>query len=489
MSRRLVFLAFTIFALLLGAQSAVAGEHAYNEHVYDETSPLVVLEMMELIHEYHLNQPDLNRLLDGAVYGILDSLGDPYTEYFPGDQIKEFNDALNGDLVGIGIELQAGEQYPYIVRVIPDTPAHRAGLEAGDLLLVVDGESSKGKTLLDVVAKIRGDRSTRVVLTVQRGDQIIDVALQREDIHVPTVKFEMLAGNTGYLKINSFGSRTLDEFDAAVQTLGTLSPQGLIVDLRDNGGGYLKEAVDISGRFLPKGSLVTTIKYGRDQQEEIFTSQEPVMPQVPMVVLVNDTTASAAEILAAALRDHGLAKLEGTTTFGKGVAQSIVPLGNGGVLKLTTAKYMTPSGYDLDLVGLRPDHFVLTRALQKEVAWHLLNPDRPPVLTIDTNTEQVLLNGQKISQDIKIIKRDHKIYLPLRAVLESMLYQVNWQGGQIKVYKGQEPGLVIGGGGSVPLEIIIMEKGISYIPVELLRQLHIHISSVNNQYTLTPYAE
>ncbi|MBF7083923.1 PDZ domain-containing protein [Desulfallas sp. Bu1-1] len=481
MSRRLVFLALTFLALFLWAQPVGAAQDT------KDNDAQLIMEIKELIQQHHLSNPDPAVLTGGAIQGMLDSLDDPYTEYFTPEDIQNFTDSLNGDLVGVGIELSAGDQYPFVVRVIPGTPADRGGIKAGDLIVSVNGKSTAGRSLSEVVDEIRGVRDTTVVLTIRRGEKDFDLALRRADIHVPSVEYEMLAGGTGYISINSFGSQTAEEFESAIKQLMSSRAKSLIIDLRDNGGGYLQEAVEILDDFLAEGSIVVSIVDGRGNKEEIRTGQKPFVSGLPVVILVNGWTASASEIMAAALRDYGMATLVGSPTFGKGVVQSIIPLSSGGALKLTISKYLTPAGHDINNIGLEPDYSVLTGNLQKEVAWQILHPEDDPDLVVDTKTGKVLVNGRSIDLKINTIKRGNRVYLPLRPVLESMLYQVFWQDGKINIFSGQQEKLTINTGNSGPGGDtgIILEKGISYAPVDLLQRLNIDININGNSYILS----
>lgn len=480
MSRRLVFLALTFLALFLWVQPAVATGD-------DNDDAQLIMEIKELLQQYHLSNPDPGVLTSGAIQGMLDRLDDPYTEYFTPEDMQNFTDTLNGDLVGVGIELSAGELYPFVVRVISGTPADRGGIKAGDLIVAVNGKSTSGRPLSEVVDEIRGTRNTTVVLTLRRGENVFDVTLYREDIHLPSVEYELLAGGTGYISVNSFGSQTAEEFESAVKRLMASGTGSLIIDLRDNGGGYLQEAVEIIDDFAAEGSTVVSVVDGRGNKEVIRTRQKPFASGLPMVILVNGWTASASEIVAAALRDYGMATLVGSTTFGKGVVQTIIPLQSGGALKLTVSKYLTPAGHDINNIGLEPDYPVLTGNLQREVAWQILHPEDDPDMIVDSKTGAVLVNGRNVELKLNIMNRGNRVYLPLRPVLEAMLFQVVWRDGKIDVFTGRQKKLTLntGNSGYQSGDGIILEKGISYAPVDLLQQLNIDINIIGNSYILS----
>jgi len=475
-----------ICAILIELSGFAPAQAADNTEDLESGTALVV-EIMDLLYDYHLNNPDAAVLTDGAIQGLLDSLEDPYAEYFSADELKGFTDSLNGDLVGVGIEVIAGEQYPVVVNVLPGTPAERGGIKAGDMIIAVDEQSVANWSLDDVVGKIRGTSGSEVTITFMREKDVLKVVLKRAEIHVASVNYEMLAGKTGYIYLAAFGSTTSQEFDEAMHSLQAKGMESLIVDLRNNGGGYLDAAVDILGNFVAEDTLAVSFLDGMNNREEINTLDKTTSDALPMVVIVNENSASASELLAGALQDYKVAALVGNVTFGKGVVQTIIPLSSGGALKLTISKYLTPLGHDIDKVGLIPDQYVLVKDLQREVAWQLLHPEDVPDLTLNFSTGRTELNGQVLQNTLAVEKKDNTYLLPLRPVLEAMLYQVLWQDGVIKVFSGQEevwntkPSSVGPGGGTD----IFVKNGVSYLSENILRQLNIDINKETNKITLT----
>ncbi|KAF1085691.1 putative CtpA-like serine protease [Sporotomaculum syntrophicum] len=452
-----------------------------------ESGAALVVELMDLLHEYHLNNPDATVLTEGAIQGLLDSLEDPYADYFSDEEFKGFTDALNGDLVGVGIEVVPGEQYPQVLSVIPGTPAEKSGIKAGDVIRAVDGQSISGWSLDDAVSKIRGTAGSKVILTIMRGNDIFSISLLRADIHVPSVRHEMLPGNTGYIHLAAFSSTSSQEFNDALHKLRAAGMESLILDLRNNGGGYLDGAVGILGNFVAEDTLAVSILDGQGHREEIRTLEPATADAPPMVVLVNKYSASASELLAGALRDYKIATLVGDVTYGKGVVQTILPLSSGGALKLTVSKYLTPAGNDIDQVGLIPDHYVLTTELQREVAWQILHPEEVPDIVLEPGTGRAVLNGRALGNILKIEKQDNSYALPLRPVLEAMLYQVFWQDGLIIVFSGQQEvwrNRPIVGKRSDRSDVFVQD-GISYLSENLLKQLNIDIVKEENKITLT----
>ncbi|AGL01112.1 S41 family peptidase [Desulfoscipio gibsoniae] len=480
MNRRLLILTCAILLVFSCFKPAQAARDL-------ESGAALVVELMDLMHEYHLNNPDAAVLTGGAIQGLLDSLEDPYAEYFSAEELKGFTDTLNGDLQGIGIEMLAGEEYPNVFRVIPDTPAAKGGILAGDIIVAVDGQDIAGWTLADVVDKVRGPIDSKVVLTIQRGDDTLEFSLQRADIHVPSVNYEMLAGKTGYINLTSFGASTGREFEEALRNLKSTGMESLIIDLRYNGGGLLEEAVDILSNFVAGDTLAVVTVDGQGNRGEIRTWDKPGAASLPMVVLVNELSASASELLAGALQDYELAALVGNVTFGKGVVQTIIPLSSGGALKITVSKYLTPTGRDIDAVGLIPDHYVVAEELQREIAWQILHPEDTPDLTLEPGTGRAVLNGRALEMTINVEKEGSIYKLPLRPVLEAMLYQVYWNDGVIRVFSGQEEVWSIdpSRGGSNEQSDIFLKDGVSYLTENILKQLNIVISKEEDQITLT----
>jgi len=478
MFKRLAFLVLVVLAAFSFVLPAASAEE-------NSENPALILEVMDLIEDYQLSNPEPGTLTDGAIWGLLYEIDDPYADYFEPEALKSFIDALNGDLVGVGVELINRDGYPAILSIFPGTPAQRGGLQTDDLITAVDGSSTAGRSLTEVAAAIRGSQDTSVVLTIRRGEKEFDVVLQRAEVHVPSVYAELLEGKTGYIAVSSFGAHTTAEFESALKDLRGQGASSLIIDLRGNGGGYLHEAIDIVDNFLTAGSVVVYSEDNRGHTEEIRTESAPTVTGLPMVVITDANTASASEILAGALRDHGLARLVGDVTYGKGVVQTMFPLSNGGALKITTARYLTPAGTDINRTGLLPDHDVLTPALQKEVAWQLLNLQDHPDLSF-TPGEEALLNGRKTGLVIEPLNRGGREYLPVRTVLESMLYRVYWDQGELSVVDGKtgQNVYMFNTAGAAGSPDIIINYGISYMAVDLYPQLNINVKKEQKVYKL-----
>jgi len=298
-------------------------------------------------------------LLHGAVSGLVDAVGDPYTSFMPPKENKEFKQSLNGTLQGIGAELTEKEGRVVIVAPLKGSPAEAAGLLPGDIITHVDGLSMEGVSLNDTVDKIRGPKGTTVVLTVERAgsEESIHFSIVRDDIKVPSTEFEIkkFAGKKiGYIALNRFGDTTTTEVAEEVKGFVRQNVDGIIFDVRFNGGGYLDKAVDLSSMFLKQGKVVTVARRGGDDTQ-YYVSGRPIAADVPLVILINEGSASASEIFAGALQDAGRAKIIGKKSFGKGTVQEVFELPGGTSIRITTARWLTPNGKDLGKEGVHPD--------------------------------------------------------------------------------------------------------------------------------------
>ncbi len=291
-----------------------------------------------------------------TIVAMAKAVNDRYTQFFTPAEFKEFNEALDPARIGgIGVMIQpdAVSGAVQITYVLPGTPAERAGLQVGDLVTAVNGTATKGVSVDGVSALLRGKAGTVVAVTTIRSSATSVLSITREDIQPPTVIFKMLPDGIGYVWVMAFGRATPDEFDAAIARLDHQGAKALILDLRNDGGGYVDSALDISSRFIANKALLTVKERGR-HDTTIHADNSPSI-ELPLTVLVNQYTASASEITAGALQDDGIGMLIGARTFGKGVMQTLTPLPDGAAIKITTAHYLTPSSRDINLRGIDPD--------------------------------------------------------------------------------------------------------------------------------------
>ncbi len=306
-------------------------------------------EVINGVNERYVDPIDMDEFIQAGIEGMLRTL-DPYTVYFEPDRVKDLDEITKGEFCGVGIEigLRGKEKELTVISPMPNTPASRIGIRAGDVIIAVDGKSTKGFTTADAAKHIRGEPGTEVTLTIRRrsNEQPLEYTIVRENIRVHDVAYSgMLKDNIGYIKLVRFSSHAGTELRQALRELLPHNPAGLILDLRSNPGGLLPSAVDVSEEFLqPNLQIVSTRgRYPRSIRSFKATA-EPLAADIPLVVLVNGGSASASEIVAGALQDHDRAVIIGTTTFGKGLVQSVRKLSGNAALKITTARYYTPSG-------------------------------------------------------------------------------------------------------------------------------------------------
>lgn len=315
-------------------------------------------EAWEMIHTQYVDQPvDDVALMQGAIRGMLEALGDEHTSYMDPQEFTDANAGLEGTYEGIGAYVDTSGDYLTIISPIKNSPAEAAGLRPGDQIIAIDGEDMTGIQPELARRKVLGPAGSLVVLTIQReGEQEpFNIEIQRATIVVASVEHEMLENNIGYLRLNTFGDTTSRELRAALEEIMSNNPRGLIFDLRNNGGGYLQTAVDVASQFVPEG-VVLIERYG-DGREDVYEAHKGgLATDVPLVVLVNQGSASASEIVAGAIQDYGRGKLVGMTTFGKGSVQIWNPLSNNqGAVRVTIAKWLTPLERTIHEVGLDPD--------------------------------------------------------------------------------------------------------------------------------------
>ena len=311
----------------------------------------------EVIYNYYLEDADAETLENGIYSGMVASLGDPYSDYYSVEELKEMEQDVEGIYFGIGayVGIDTATQLPVVSGVIEGTPAEEAELRDGDLIYMVDDTLTQGMDTSDVVALIRGEENTTVHLTLIREgeDDYVEVDVTRRKVESPTVSHEMLENNIGYIQITEFDQVTVDQFTEALAVCKGSGMEGLIIDLRSNPGGSLSAVCEIARKILPKGLIVyTEDKYG--EREELTCDGKNEI-QVPMVVLINDYSASASEILAGAIQDYEKGVLMGTKTYGKGIVQRIITLSDGSAVKLTISNYFTPKGRNIHKVGVEPD--------------------------------------------------------------------------------------------------------------------------------------
>jgi carboxyl-terminal processing protease len=324
-------------------------------------------ETWDIVSDQFVDQPlDHQALMRGAIEGMLEALDDQHTSFMDPDQFQQANIPLEGEYEGIGAWVDPDQEYLTIVSPIPGSPAERAGLEPGDQVIAVDGEDMTGIDGNLVIRRVLGDAGTDVTLTIRREGVLepFDVTITRERITISSVDYRMLEEDIAYIQLLRFADDTRDELREALQDVLADNPTGLILDLRNNGGGFLNSAVEVASEFIADGVILYE-EYGDGTRREFEALQGGLATEIPMVVLVNEGTASASEIVAGAIQDYNRAPLVGVTTFGKGSVQNWVSLSNNqGAVRVTIARWLTPDERQISQIGLEPDYQigVLTEA-------------------------------------------------------------------------------------------------------------------------------
>ncbi|THB71295.1 MAG: S41 family peptidase [Desulfobulbaceae bacterium] len=319
--------------------------------------------ILAILEENYVDEIDTRKALEGAINGLLLTL-DPHSSYLNKESYRDFKDETQGSFTGIGIEITVQEGIITVITPIEGTPAFRAGIQARDKILKINGESIKNKTLIDAVKLLRGKKGSEVTLSIFREGfkELKDFTLTRDIIPYHSVKAKVLTSGYGYLKISNFQNNTTEDVKKELITLGKNEPvKGLILDLRNNPGGLLNQAVSLTDLFLDSGVIVTTRGRISDQDRSYSARKETFRTDYPLVVLVNEGSASASEIVAGALQDHNRAIIVGSQTFGKGSVQTIIPLKDGTGLRMTTARYFTPIGRSIQVTGITPDIVVANK--------------------------------------------------------------------------------------------------------------------------------
>ncbi len=312
-------------------------------------------EVLNQVQKHYVDETKPKDLIHGAIRGMLSTL-DPHSAYMSPEMYKEMQVETKGEFGGVGIQIGVKDNRLAVIAPIEGTPAHRAGIKAGDYIVKVNDDTTKDLTLMDAVQKMRGPKGSKVSLTIQREgtpDPLV-FTLVRDTIKIESVKSKMIE-NLGYVRLTQFQEATGRDLSKAIRQFKEQKVQGAILDMRNNPGGLLTAAVDVSEQFLPSGKLIVYTKGREGKKDEWFAKSKDQLEDLPIIILVNEGSASASEIVAGALQDWGRAVVVGTTSFGKGSVQTILPLGDGSGLRLTTAKYYTPKGRSIQATGITPD--------------------------------------------------------------------------------------------------------------------------------------
>lgn len=374
------------------------------------------VEVMERIKSAYVEPIDDKTLLENAIKGMLNNL-DPHSSYLDPKAFQELQESTSGEFGGLGIEVGMEDDVLKVVSPIDDTPAFHAGIEAQDFIIKIDGQPTKGMSLMDAVAKMRGKPGTTIVLTIARDNRApFDVKLKRAIIKAQSVRAQTLEEGYGLVRISQFQSNTANEVAKSLRKLNQdkKNPlKGLVLDLRNNPGGLLQAAIDVTDLFIDQGLIVYTQGRLDNTEQSYVASSRTSIGDIPMVILINSGSASASEIVAGALQDHKRGIVMGTSSFGKGSVQTILPLNNQHALKLTTALYYTPLGRSIQAAGIEPDIVVERAKISQEqqtsglkeadLAGHLNNTQSPST-SEKKNTADVTTDDYQLNQALNLLK-------------------------------------------------------------------------------------
>lgn len=356
---RFIIISLTLLILFGAAVSAAAQPNNNQQSVAEEQSSYTKADafqdVMFLLQNYYVEDIKFDALIEGAINGMLNT-ADRYSYYMTPKEYAEMQEEYEGHYGGIGIVITMRDNKLTIVSPIKNTPGERADLRAGDIIVAIDGQQTSEMSQMKAVGMMRGKEGTDVTLTIDRGDrEEFEVEITREDIEVPYVESEMKTDEIGYISLAQFIEEVGSKVEAAVTDLQNQGARGIILDLRNNPGGLLNEAVNVASVFIDQGVVVSVRQ--KDQTERVLDVNPEINshPDIPLIILTNKGSASASEIVSGAVKDYNRGKLMGVTTFGKGVVQSVVPLEDGSAVSLTTARYYTPAGNYIHEKGIKPD--------------------------------------------------------------------------------------------------------------------------------------
>lgn len=437
------FSAFLFFTSLCFAQSSINNN---DSKILSYQYVKKLNAVFDFVLQNYVDELDPKILYEGALKGMLESIGDPYTLYLDENEMRDLNDTTSGNFGGVGLSIskstESTPQNPAYVEVaspIEDTPGAKAGIQSGDKIIAIEGKPTAPMTMNEVLQNLRGDVGTPVTITILRGENMqFDVTLIRALIEVPTVKFGMIENTSiGYARLIQFTPETAPRLQEALDFFDSKDYTGLIIDLRDNPGGLITSAVDVADKFVNEGPVVTTKSrlFYENHQYSASSEKTTVKNNIPIIVLINRGSASASEIVSGALKDYHLAYLVGECTYGKGSVQQVIPLSNTDGIKMTMARYYTPSDVNIDKTGIPPDLEVLNmqkmNAEQEDLYMQMIKSEII-TKTVDMNPEmteeQIALEAETIAKDYPFEQRILRRLLRVQVQRHQTtpLYDLDW---------------------------------------------------------------
>ncbi|WP_164931530.1 S41 family peptidase [Longirhabdus pacifica] len=424
--KRLIAVLF-LFAVVISAVSFSTMEA--------DTTPNKIQEVYDLLNENHLEGNKEEEMTNAAIQAMVEVYGDPYTQYFNPEEWKEFQRTMQSSYVGIGVRIAQDEEGISIVEVFDESSAKEAGLKSGDYITAVEGNAVGDKTTSELVQEIIGPEKTKVNITITRDGEKMDFKLERRQVQIPAVQSFMFSDGVGYLQLNSFSEDADKEFANGLESLQKEDMQSLIIDLRNNPGGYLDIALNISKLFIEEGTLI----YTKDNKGDLegLAIKNGKEAQHPITIMLNENSASASEVLSGALQDYELATIVGTKSFGKGSVQRLFPLTDGSMIKITMEEYLTPKKRKVNGEGLPPDVNVEGAAEQLITAMHTAGVKN---FNISLNEELISINDKEYSTDVELVEENGNVYAPVRFLASLIGAEVKWnsEAEQVELVIGEQ---------------------------------------------------
>ncbi len=313
-------------------------------------------EVTDILNKNYYKEIDQDKLIDGAISGLVDSIGDKHTSYFTPKEAKDFKESLSDSYYGIGaVIFKSKDEEITVKRVFDDSPAKKAGIQIGDVILSIDGKSTEGMKVDEVANTLKSNKASKATLKIRRNGEELTLEITKSTVPLKSVSYEMLDGNIGYVIVDMFGESTYAEFTSALNDLESKGMKSLIIDLRDNGGGYLSTVLYMASEFMDSSKVILQTRESEDVEPKLYHSINNNTKNYKVVVLINENSASASEIMTAALKEQYGATIVGKKSYGKGTVQLTKDLSNGGMIKYTTEEWLTSNGNSINDVGIEPD--------------------------------------------------------------------------------------------------------------------------------------